>query len=102
MEAIDTSSTINSSWTTSPPTIDGTLESVEWVDATKINITYHSWDNCSMFVMNDEENLYIAFNVANDTTNDISRQDVAQLGFDGDRDNLIAPYGFIPKIEKAL
>ena len=49
-----------------------------------------------MFVLNDEENLYIAFDVVNDTTNDISRQDVAQLGFDGDRDNLIAPYGTDP------
>jgi len=65
-------------------------------DAARINITYHSQRNCSMLVMNDEENLYIAFDVTNDTTNDISRQDKAQLGFDGDHDNLITPFNTDP------
>ena len=95
-EVTDASNTINSSWTSSPPTIDGTLESEEWGDAARINITYHSRRNCSMLVMNDEEHLYIAFDVVTDTTNDISRQDVAYLGFDGDHDNLIASFNTDP------
>jgi subtilase family serine protease len=92
MDAVET---INSSWTTSPPTIDGTMESGEWDGATAINITFLS-GNCSMLVMNDGENMYLAFAVVSDTTNDINDQDVVQLGFDGDHDNLIAPYGTLP------
>jgi len=95
-ELMGASSTINSSWTSSPPMIDGTLESEEWDDAARINITYRSRRNCSMLVMNDEENLYIAFDVVTDTTNDLNKQDVAQLGFDGDHDNIIAPFNTDP------
>jgi len=92
MDAVET---INSSWASSTPTIDGTMESGEWDGATTINITFLS-GNCSMFVMNDVENLYIAFDVVSDTTNDVNDQDVVQLGFDGDHDNLIAPHDTLP------
>ncbi|MBN1455532.1 MAG: hypothetical protein JW945_04705, partial [Methanomicrobia archaeon] len=88
--------TINSSWARSPPTIDGTLASGEWNNATAINITFLIEDNCLMFVLNDNENLYLAFDVVSDGTNDVNDQDVVQLGFDGDHDNLIPPYGTYP------
>jgi parallel beta-helix repeat protein len=91
--------TINSSWTASPPTINGTLENEEWVNATEVNISYIPGGNCRMMVMNDDVNLYIAIDVDEDTTNDINTQDMMLLGFDGNHDDLIAPYGTKPFYE---
>ncbi|MFQ6089121.1 MAG: hypothetical protein ACE5K0_09505, partial [Candidatus Methanofastidiosia archaeon] len=63
---------IQSSWAATTPNIDGVISTNEWADATLVDITSSFFappNPVRMYVKNDEQTLYLAFDDPNDTTN---------------------------------
>ncbi len=80
---------INSSYTTSPPTIDGVLSAGEWNNGMNITLngffTTGQTKNGELYVLNDAFNLYIAM-VIPDATLDTT-QDYGMCDFDKEHDH---------------
>ncbi len=72
----------------SDPTIDGTLDSGEWDDATAVNLTAVPGNRISgwLFMKNSATALYLAFDATGDTTEDAN--DTASFAFDTDNDGV--------------
>ena len=77
---------IVSSLTTAAPTIDGAFSVMEWSGATLVDLTTIPGNALPayMYVMNDFDNLYVAYDAFGDTTEGIS--DAASLAFDTGND----------------
>lgn len=76
---------ISSSYTNSPPTLDGVLGFGEWPISNRIQ-----FQNGFMTVVNDRTRLYVLLDVLEDDGNDVgSNPDYFWLSFDVDRDGVI-------------
>jgi hypothetical protein len=81
---------IESGWADVGPTIDGVLDSSEWVTAVAIDLqTINPMNGLAgtLLVMNDGTNLYIAYDVFGDTTEDSG--DACAIGFDTSNDDTL-------------
>ena len=79
-------STINSEWTSRPPTIDGKYTAGEWLNLQIIvrGLSYPATYVKPTFVyfMNDNSRLYVLVDAAGDTTNDALDECLLVFGFD--------------------
>lgn len=71
--------------TETPPTIDGVMSSGEWDDADTVLVFNGSWANSTIYVMNDEDNLYIALLVVDST---FMSTDSMSVRFDNDHNHV--------------
>ncbi len=78
---------IYSSWTTSPPLVDGVHSAGEWSDGTLVDLTEISANDLDslLLVKNDGMNLYFAYDAYGDTTNNFD--DMAAISFDTDNND---------------
>lgn len=79
-------STINSEWTSRPPTIDGKYTAGEWLNL-QINVQGPSYPGTYVkptfvYFMNDNSRLYVLVDAAGDTTNDALDECLLVFGFD--------------------
>lgn len=80
VSAMPSDSNISSSWATTTPTIDGYISPDEWTDATPVDITNEASYIVVMYVKNDGNKLYLAFEDPNDPGT--STQDCVLIHFD--------------------
>lgn len=93
---------VYSSWTTSPPTIDGVISGGEWTDATLVPFTFDmrlraldfSMENlsASFYVKNDGNNIYAAVQIFNEDYDDDNlgnHYDVFGLLFEDNHDHVL-------------
>lgn len=82
------SGVVLSAWTSAPPTIEGTVDTtVEWADADREPFTIASTYSGIIYVMNDDTNLYVAVEIADDDIGvNFSTRDIVTLYFDNDFD----------------
>ena len=61
---------LHSVYAPEPPKIDGRIEAAEWAGADSLVITARNSDlRCIVLIMNDKNNLYLAFSALDDKTN---------------------------------
>ena len=80
-----------SSFTLTAPEIDGDIQDSEWAGAAKLDIVMSGSDSDipgSIRVMNDENNLYIALTIQDNSS---LYSNILQLRFDDNHDGLLAP-----------
>jgi len=73
-----------SAWALTPPTINGILELGEWAGADSISFKTSLGESGVLYMMNDEENLYLAIAIQDDDWN--SPLDRVVFYFDNDND----------------
>ncbi|HXK36109.1 MAG TPA: hypothetical protein VJ553_00830, partial [Candidatus Paceibacterota bacterium] len=81
---------IVSSWTDSAPAMDGAMTAGEWADATSVSLGAADTRNLvygTLLVMNDDTNLYIAYDAFGDTHEDSN--DWGAIGFDTGNDGVL-------------
>jgi hypothetical protein len=88
--------THSSSYASTPPTIDGSLQLGEWPLANSLKFQYGQ-----ITLTNDGHRLYVLLNVLDDLIEDIRNTEYFYLTFDVDRDGLITPdvdlnYSLVP------
>jgi hypothetical protein len=71
--------------TETPPTIDGVMSTGEWDDADTVLVFSSTWANSTIYVMNDEDNLYIALSVFDAT---FTSTDSVSVRFDNDHNHV--------------
>ncbi|UCD93200.1 MAG: hypothetical protein JSV43_04700 [Methanobacteriota archaeon] len=79
---------IDSRWTTSPPLIDGNMTSLEWSDATVVNLTSIPGNKLASYLLvkNDARYLYLCYDAIGDDSFDML--DTASMAFDTDHDGI--------------
>lgn len=80
---------IVSAWADAAPAMDGSMTAGEWADATSVSLAAADTRNLvygTMLVMNDETNLYIAYDAFGDTHEDSN--DWGAIGFDTGNDGV--------------
>ncbi|MFH1787813.1 MAG: hypothetical protein ABH834_00330 [Candidatus Altiarchaeota archaeon] len=93
-ETISTPPTLSSFYTTSPPTIDGTLSPGEWSNG--VSIALNGFDNPAnviygtLYIMNNNTHIFVAL-VINDSSD--NALDWAMLDFDPEHDHAATLYG---------
>lgn len=70
------------------PTIDGTISTGEWDDASTVTFTVAEGGTCTVYVKQDGNNLYVAFDIPDTTT---SPADASLLHFDVDHNDQTIP-----------
>ncbi len=86
VETITQSTSLESTYSRIPPSIDGYLGLGEWASGATI-----TFSNVKITVLNDDLRLYVLFNVVGDTNDDESTNDYFWLTFDLDNDGVIDP-----------
>ncbi|MFQ5884655.1 MAG: hypothetical protein ACE5IO_06105, partial [Thermoplasmata archaeon] len=82
---------VTSAWLVSPVTLDGNVNTGEWVDATELDLIAVDPTNtlpAFLYLKNDDNYLYVAYDVVGDTTK--SNNDYASIGFDTGHDGVEA------------
>ncbi len=75
--------TLASSWATSTPVIDGRISAGEWSEATRVDLRASAEaSTVMMYLKNDGEKLYLAFDDPNDTTFSPGNYDQILIQFD--------------------
>lgn len=97
-------SPVYSSWTTNPPTIDGTISGGEWTDATVVNFAFEMRGigggltetlDAIFYVKNDASNIYAAVEVLDedyDAVDGLSLWDGCAMFFEEDNDGNLDDY----------
>jgi hypothetical protein len=80
VSAMPSDNNISSSWATTTPTIDGYISADEWTDATPVDITNEASYIVTMYVKNDGNKLYLAFDDPTDSGTSVS--DYVVIHFD--------------------
>ena len=75
-------------WAIIPPTIDGTISPAdEWDEAAQVSVFTGPYADSIFYVMNDENNLYLALRVVDST---FTANDIVSVRFDNDHNGLLS------------
>ena len=85
--------------TSTPPTLDGILSPGEWSDAIHYNFYFepesaHPPDDIDVFLMSDDNTLYIAYDVQPDDTNETNDRGIVLLDLNNDGTQDMRLYAF--------
>jgi PKD repeat protein len=77
-------------WAITPPTIDGMISPAnEWDDAAQVSVFTGSYAGSIFYVMNDEDNMYLALSVVDST---FTPNDIVSVRFDNDHNGLLSHF----------